>query len=36
MSTLTEFRAAKDEFFGSDEHSPLTPGQQQSFDGLFY
>ena len=36
MSTLTEFRAAKDEFFGSDEHSPLTPGHQQSFDGLFY
>lgn len=36
MSELTDFRKAKDEFFGSDHHSPLTHEQQESFDGLSY
>ena len=36
MSTLTDFRREKDEFFGSNPQSPLTPGQQGAFDGLAY
>jgi uncharacterized protein len=36
MTDLDEFRAAKDEFFRDDPHSPLTPSQQASFDGLSY
>jgi len=35
MSELTEFRAAKDEFFAT-EQSPLTPEQRGSFKGLSY
>ncbi len=36
MSALTDFRRQKDEFFGSDPQSPLTPGQQGAFKGLDY
>ena len=36
MSALTEFRQKKDEFFKHDWQSPLTPDQQQGFDGLKY
>ncbi len=36
MSALTDFRREKDEFFGSNPQSPLTPGQQGAFDGLAY
>lgn len=36
MSELTEFRAAKDHFFGDDDNSPLTPEQKQDFNGLNY
>jgi len=36
MSTLTEFRAAKDAFFQSDPQSPLEPGQRRTFAGLHY
>ena len=30
------FRHMKDEFFVSDPHSPLTPGQKVDFEGLSY
>lgn len=36
MTELDEYRAAKDEFFREDAHSPLTPAQRDSFDGLSY
>ncbi len=36
MSELTEFRKAKDDFFGSDHHSPLTEEQRRGFEGLKY
>lgn len=36
MSELTEFRAAKDEFFATDHNSPLTGEQRQAFSGLTY
>jgi uncharacterized protein len=36
MSELEGFRAAKDAFFRDDPHSPLTPDQRASFDGLSY
>ena len=36
MSELTDFRAEKDAFFRSDHQAPLTPPQQQSFQGLAY
>ena len=36
MSALTEFRKQKDDFFKHDWQSPLTPDQQQAFDGLKY
>jgi uncharacterized protein len=36
MSDLTDFRAAKDQFFRSDPQSPLLPQQQASFQGLTY
>jgi uncharacterized protein len=36
MTELDELRAAKDEFFRDDPHSPLTPTQRASFDGLSY
>ena len=36
MSSLDEFRAAKDDFFANDHHSPLTLGQREEFSGLSY
>jgi uncharacterized protein (DUF1684 family) len=36
MSALSEFRASKDDYFGSDHDSPLQPQQQADFDGLKY
>ena len=36
MATLAEFRQAKDQFFANDPNSPLTPEQQESFEGLSY
>src|SRR5215470_8067312 len=36
MTELDEFRAYKDEFFKTHPQSPLTPEQQQSFQGLHY
>jgi uncharacterized protein len=36
MTELDEFRAQKDEFFKTHPHSPLTPEQQQTFEGLRY
>lgn len=36
MSHISEFRAAKDEFFRDDEGSPLSPEQQADFSGLNY
>lgn len=36
MSSLTEFRAEKDDFFRTDHQSPLQPQQQSQFDGLNY
>jgi uncharacterized protein (DUF1684 family) len=36
MTELTRFRQSKDHFFKSDPHSPLTPPQRDSFEGLVY
>ena len=36
MTELDEFRAQKDHFFKIHPHSPLTPEQQQTFEGLNY
>lgn len=36
MSKLYQFRAEKDEFFGSHPQSPLTARQKQEFHGLNY
>jgi uncharacterized protein (DUF1684 family) len=36
MSDLDEFRKAKDDFFGHDHQSPLTPEQRRDFRGLSY
>jgi uncharacterized protein len=36
VDELDEFRAAKDAFFRSQPHSPLTPGQRAAFTGLAY
>lgn len=36
MDDLIEFRRQKDDFFRDDYHSPLTPDQQEHFDGLRY
>ena len=36
MTELEEFRAEKDEFFGSHPQSPLTPAQKRTFTGLKY
>lgn len=36
MTELEEFRAEKDEFFGSHPQSPLTPEQKRGFRGLNY
>ena len=36
MTELEEFRAEKDDFFGSHPQSPLTPEQKRNFNGLNY
>ncbi len=36
MSTLSEFRSAKDEFFQHHPQSPLTAEQKRQFNGLNY
>ena len=36
MSSLDEFRKAKDEFFLNDPNSPLQPEQRADFKGLNY
>lgn len=36
MSELEDFRREKDEFFGHDSQSPLTPEQKHDFKGLNY
>lgn len=36
MSELTDFRKSKDEFFATDEVSPLTPEQRKNFRSLEY
>src|SRR5689334_11222597 len=36
MTELDEFRAQKDDFFKTYSQSPLTPEQQQGFQGLHY
>lgn len=33
---LLEYRRAKDEYFGTDPHSPLDPHQREGFEGLNY
>jgi uncharacterized protein (DUF1684 family) len=35
-SELQQFRAAKDDFFAHDRHSPLTREQKKKFSGLSY
>lgn len=35
-SRLQRFRHHRDEYFGQDEHSPLTPEQREGFAGLAY
>ena len=36
MTALSDFRAAKDEFYGTSPDSPLLPEQKRSFAGLHY
>jgi len=36
MTSLTDFRKMKDEFFVQDGQSPLTPAQKKDFKGLRY
>jgi uncharacterized protein (DUF1684 family) len=36
MTTLSEFREGKDEFFANHPNSPLTPEQKANFIGLSY
>jgi uncharacterized protein len=36
MSELEAFRNEKDDFFGHDPQSPLTPAQKRDFKGLHY
>jgi uncharacterized protein (DUF1684 family) len=36
MSQYQEIRTAKDHFFKTDRHSPLTPEQRKDFEGLSY
>lgn len=36
MTELEEFRAEKDEFFGTHPQSPLLPAQKKNFSGLRY
>lgn len=36
MSNIEKFRSAKDSFFATDRHSPLTREQKKAFKGLNY
>ena len=36
MSHLSQFRSEKDAYFGNDPTSPLSNGQREQFNGLFY
>jgi len=36
MTSLEQFRKAKDDFFAQDQNSPLTPEQKDGFQGLSY
>ena len=36
MTALDDFRKAKDDYFGHDDDSPLTPEQRATFAGLSY
>ncbi len=36
MSELSQFRASKDNFFRTDQHSPLLEGQREHFGSLDY
>ena len=36
MSEIGDFRKAKDQYFGDDQDSPLTPEQRKRFKGLEY
>ena len=36
MSDIRDFRKAKDEYFGSDQNSPLTSSRRKQFRGLNY
>ena len=36
MSHLSQFRSEKDAYFGNDPTSPLSNGQRERFNGLFY
>jgi uncharacterized protein (DUF1684 family) len=36
ITELRQYRAAKDDFFANDPHSPLTSGQKDDFQGLDY
>lgn len=36
INALLEHRKGKDDFFGTDHHSPLEPGDQKTFSGLAY
>jgi len=36
MSEITDFRKAKDQYFGGDQNSPLTNAQRNRFRGLDY
>ncbi|MBC8281289.1 MAG: DUF1684 domain-containing protein [Chloroflexi bacterium] len=36
MSEIVDFRKAKDQYFGGDRNSPLTPEQRKRFSGLQY
>ena len=36
MSEITDFRKAKDQYFGGDQNSPLTNAQRNRFRGLEY
>ncbi len=36
MSEIGDFRKSKDQYFGGDPNSPLTPEQRKGFKGLKY
>jgi uncharacterized protein (DUF1684 family) len=36
MTEISDFRKAKDQYFGGDQNSPLTVDQRKRFQGLQY